>query len=109
MTRSHQRTDDPLRLVVRKLPRRIHAHPRPISVYVYRDADGRPLYVGQSEDLPSRHMAHRMNADWFPDAASFKVLAVLSNRDEARAAEARAIRRLKPLHNIHHNPRKDAA
>ena len=75
------------------------------EVYVYYDADGRPLYVGCTSNFWQRHASHRKLAPWFDDATSFKRTEYPSKAD-ARAEEARLIAKLRPLHNKEHHPER---
>lgn len=70
------------------------------TVYVYVDADGAPLYVGQTSDLTSRDETHRRFSDWRPSAHCCDVLSTHPTRSEAVTAEFLAIQRLRPQHNV---------
>lgn len=73
-------------------------------VYVFIDADDRPLYVGQSGQIRSRISQHRSVSPWWKDAARVRITAA-SDRDGALALEGRLIAELAPLHNVAGNPR----
>lgn len=114
MTKNYRPTD-PLRQTATRLHEASASRGRsgfhfPINIYVYLDAAGEPLYVGQSWDLRTRHGAHRQKSAWFWDATELRVLARTYERSEARRLEAKAIRKLRPRHNVHHNvmPRASA-
>ena len=67
------------------------------DLYRHYDADGRLLYVGISLNHVARLGQHKVNSEWF---RSIKTVTIESfgSRDEARQAEARAIRDELPLH-----------
>lgn len=71
---------------------------RTIAV-VYRlfDASGQLLYVGVTENVRQRWIAHGAKP-WWPLVARH-LLAPYESRDEALAEELRAIRAERPLHN----------
>jgi len=101
-----RRPTDPLRPTVVQVASKIWPAAdwrNPISIYAYYDSEGRALYVGQSFDLLTRHGAHRQRSSWFWDAAEFRIVDRTLDRKETRRLEARAIRSLRPIHNVHHN------
>ena len=75
-------------------------------VYTAFDADRRPLYVGQTGNLSQRMDNHRRYSGWFHDAALVAVIP-FDTRAEAIEAEAWRIDKLRPLHNVQHNPRRE--
>lgn len=69
-------------------------------VYIYRDRDGRALYVGCTSDWATRNSSHKSSQPWFNDALPMEILDVYPDRGSARSAETRAIKQYKPLHNV---------
>jgi len=67
------------------------------ALYRHFDADGRLLYVGITENLPSRDRQHRASP-WHGKIAETKTQWFDSREDAARA-EAQAITTERPLHN----------
>lgn len=69
--------------------------------HVYRafDAFGALLYVGCSMNVGQRVAGHQAASAWWGEVATITV-AHFPNRDEALAAESRAIAEEMPLHNI---------
>lgn len=65
---------------------------------VYDDQD-RLLYIGVTNNMKRRKGYHRSCTEWYPDAARWKVREYIS-RATAEKVEARAIRLLRPMHNI---------
>jgi predicted GIY-YIG superfamily endonuclease len=72
---------------------------KPTDLYRHFDADDRLLYVGISLDAFSRLRQHQQAAGWVSAAVTMRTVTYRS-RDEAFAAEARAIAEEKPLWNI---------
>lgn len=72
-----------------------------MSHYLYKhyDKSGQLLYVGITNNLRVRHVAHKRDSFWFLDIARFKSNKFDTKR-EAVAAEIEAIRELRPLHNV---------
>jgi excinuclease UvrABC nuclease subunit len=69
------------------------------TVYRFRDADGRLLYVGIAEDPEQRILAGHVNGSrWIRHAASIE-LALHADRPAARAAELLAIKTENPVFN----------
>jgi len=89
---------------VRLWPRRKqHRRPRrPVAVYAWYDADDRPLYVGRSNDIGRRIEEHFWQAPWVHGATHMRVLGWHMDRAEAKVAERKAIKALRPGHNIQH-------
>jgi len=75
--------------------------PQDPGVYVFRDADGHPLYVGKSVSLRSRARSHFADADatWTGHAEHVDHQATESELG-ALLLEGRLIRALKPLANV---------
>ncbi len=70
----------------------------PTHLYRHWNAAGELLYVGVTKNLAKRFSTHQSSARWFDDIA--KVTSELfPTLEEARAAEARAIREERPAHN----------
>lgn len=87
---------------------RLRALPRAPGVYLFRDADGRVLYVGKAKDLrrrltgyrnASRRKAHRKMRMLVRLAASLEVRPQESETD-ALLLENRLIRTLRPPYNV---------
>lgn len=74
----------------------------PTSLYRHFDADGILLYVGISLSWPKRTKDHVRGSRWF-DAVVKVEIERFASRDEALAAERRAIQAERPVFNIVHN------
>lgn len=72
------------------------------ALYRLYDGHGHLLYVGISNDVHGRIRTHRMERTWGPSVADVRV-EWFATRAEALAAEANAIRRERPRHNVMHN------
>lgn len=70
------------------------------ALYRHFDAEGRLLYVGISDCLSARDKQHAATAKWHGDVVRTEA-EWLNSRDDAVLAEARAITREKPTHNVH--------
>lgn len=70
----------------------------PCQLYRHYGADGQLLYVGVSQRIAVRHLAHKMGAHWYLHIASIKI-EVFPDRRSALIAEAKAIASENPLHN----------
>lgn len=70
-----------------------------ITVYRAYDTDGRLLYIGCTNNFTRRIGYHRNVTEWYPDAAKW-LRNEYPDRERAEMVEARAIRRLQPIHNI---------
>lgn len=77
-------------------------------IYAYLDSAGTVIYVGRSAALRRRNSHHYHGSEWYSQVAEMRILFETTNRGEAKAAEARAIRELTPTYNIQHNPRAAA-
>jgi DnaJ-class molecular chaperone len=74
----------------------------PCTLYRFRDRKGELLYVGVSGD-PSRRIAqHERSKPWWHAVTQIE-LEHFVTRDEALAAEERAIRVEQPTYNFRHN------
>ena len=73
------------------------------GVYVYRDHEGRPLYVGQTNDMARRDYQHRLESRWRAEAVVVDVLSTHETRRGALDAERKAIAEHAPLYNMRHN------
>jgi len=62
----------------------------------------RTLYIGETNSVPRRMSQHRREKDWWPDNGRIS-WRQYPDRASALEAEARAIRRKHPVHNIQHN------
>lgn len=78
-------------------------------VYAYWNAAGDTLYVGQTSDLSHRRTQHRSKSTWLSESVWHDVLSTHDTAAEALAAEREAIRRYRPLHNVHHVPKEAVA
>lgn len=78
------------------------AAPARFDVYAYYDATDTALYIGQTNNLAARRKAHARTSKWHARAARFALLSSHTTRDEALAAEAKAIATLAPTSNIQH-------
>jgi predicted GIY-YIG superfamily endonuclease len=90
----------------RKCERLSSRNPERWTIYLYEDAEGQPLYVGQTVDLEMRHRQHAtdpISRGWYRLAADLYVLEVLDSRRDALAAERRWIHQVEPRCNIQHN------
>lgn len=90
---------------------RLHSHDSMWSVYCYRDAQGAPLYIGQTFWLEERDRAHavaKKSAAWWPRQVELEVLSRHASADAALEAEREAIVSLAPEFNIQHNKRSAA-
>ena len=79
---------------------------RAFCVYRVFDADGACLYVGMTDNIPSRRNAHKHKSPWAKDAARFILTGPLP-QVHARDLELREIWRLEPPENkrVHHRLR----
>lgn len=103
---------DAIALRVSQVPRPragFHAAPAPASgvddttaLYRLYDASGRLLYVGISNNVHTRIRTHRVEKFWGPDVADARI-EWFTTRAAALSAEATAIRRERPRHNVMHN------
>jgi len=73
--------------------------PLPPAVYRWFDAEDILLYVGMSDDLATRIYGHSNNSPWMRVVARMSVTRY-TTRQEALAAEERAIRKEKPIFNV---------
>lgn len=71
----------------------------PSYLYRYRDACGCLLYVGITDDLDDRDVAHRRDSPWHGLAVK-REFDFFPTRDEAEEAERLAVLREKPAFNI---------
>jgi predicted GIY-YIG superfamily endonuclease len=72
-------------------------------VYICWDADRRPLYVGQTNNVKRRMKEHSGYSGW-TRAVAFMSVIPAKTRAEAVAIEARQIGKLRPVNNVRHNP-----
>jgi len=70
-------------------------------LYRFFDAAGVLLYVGLTDDLPTRYSRHSVMQPWWGEWATFHVTRYAS-RAVLEAAEQIAIKLEKPLHNVVH-------
>lgn len=78
-------------------------------VYAYWNAAGDALYVGQTRKLRERRTSHRNGSAWYPESVWHDVLSTHDTATAALAAEREAIRRYRPLRNVHHVPKEAVA
>lgn len=81
---------------------------RDIFIYAYVSPSDVVVYVGRTWHPSTRHGAHRANAAWWTPDLTFAVVDVVTGWENAKAAEAKAIRELAPVANIAHNRRAAA-
>lgn len=74
----------------------------PTALYRLRDSGGQILYIGISANPLRRWPEHAADKPWWPDVSDLS-MQWFENRPDALAAEARAIRTERPLHNVVHN------
>ncbi len=72
------------------------------ALYRLHDSEGQLLYLGISVDPLRRWPEHAADKPWWPSVANFTT-EWFGTRTAALEAEAEAIRRERPLHNIVHN------
>ncbi len=86
----------------------LSALPHDPGVYIFRDADGRPLYVGKSVDLRTRAAAHfSAGASWTSEAEHVDHQATESELG-ALLLEDRLIKALRPPGNVRGKAEPDA-
>lgn len=44
------------------------------GLYIFRNATGAAIYIGQSQNVPQRLKEHKRRARWYPKVSSVKVL-----------------------------------
>ncbi|TFI30125.1 hypothetical protein [Streptomyces sp. 4R-3d] len=100
-----------LSLTVRFIGGKVDAgnrHPRArTALYRFFGEPGDLLYVGISGDPVLRGSQHASDKNWWSEVFETKV-EWFNNRDVALAHEEAAIKREKPLYNIHHNGKRRA-
>lgn len=74
-------------------------------LYRLRDADGALLYVGVTNDWPSRFKQHQRDKAWFPAVAVTEIVPIGGSRAQLEAIEKAVIQAEKPVHNVMHNLR----
>lgn len=79
------------------------SHPRPTSVYLYRDVNGFLIYVGITSRSVVRQHEHAAGKEWWPFVASQSV-EHFETREAAATRERRLIEKFRPPFNVHHNP-----
>lgn len=70
-------------------------------IYVWRDAWGQALYVGQTTDIVKRTEQHLRKSEWTKEATSLYVRDV--HKNSRLREEKETIQRLKPRYNVKHN------
>lgn len=73
----------------------------PTALYRHFDAKGRLLYIGIAASVTARTIQHSQHSKWASEIDYIKI-EHFPNRKDAMVAEAEAIRREKPMHNIVH-------
>ena len=76
-------------------------HAEPTAIYIYLDAEDRPLYVGITRNEKKRHAEHMLLSDFRKEVARREVF-VCATRRGALDAEAALIRIMKPKFNKMH-------
>lgn len=74
-------------------------------LYRFYSATGQLLYVGITMNPPARWKKHKESKDWWGEVVGI-TLETYPTRDDLQAAERRAIRVERPLHNIVHAKQK---
>lgn len=107
-------TDAETRLIAKgRLPRAVtdkteqmyarQSDPGATAVYTYRDAQGRPVYIGKSNDPVRRDAEHRRaRAPWLEAVQQWDV-AWFPTQVKALEVEAAEIKKWQPIGNIMHN------
>lgn len=72
------------------------------AVYGLYSGNKRPLYVGSTDDLLRRLREHRSRKDWWVEVTRAWV-DTYTDPDRAVAAEYKAIKRYRPVHNVSGN------
>lgn len=72
------------------------------GLYRLYSAQGVLLYVGIADNIPTRLKQHSKDKPWWPEVAS-TAFQQFPSRSEAEAAEKRAIKTERPVHNVMHN------
>lgn len=80
----------------------------PCVYRVWDKTGARLLYIGSTKNWPSRRAQHRVNTWWWQLAKSVD-LTHYATIEEARAAEAEAIRAERPQMNVAHNRAVDVS
>lgn len=78
----------------------------PHRLYRFFGEGGVLLYVGISDDLPTRWTTHRRKKSWWREWREI-TLTPYPSRQTLEAAEIEAIKTERPLHNIVHNRHRD--
>ena len=76
-------------------------HAEPTAVYIYLDAENRPLYVGITRNHKNRHADHMLSSNFRNEVARREVF-VCATRRGALDAEAALIRIMQPKFNKMH-------
>lgn len=71
-----------------------------VCVYIFRDASGDVLYVGQTRHWAARLKVHACRAPWFGAAVSVELLPTYEARDDRLRHELRVIEIHQPSYNI---------
>lgn len=77
---------------------------KPYRVYYCRDVTGSIIYVGCTSNWTIRERMHETDTPWWAEVDVVTFSASWMTRTDALAFEARAIRFLRPRHNVIHNP-----
>jgi hypothetical protein len=77
---------------------------RPHTVYSLRDADDRILYIGCTDNIPSRMSCHKGNKPWWPEVARIGT-EFTGDRDASYRRERELIGQLQPPYNVRHTSR----
>lgn len=79
---------------------------QPTTLYRIFDANGRLIYVGQSQRMGFRMQTHERSSWWFELAARIEI-EEFPTRDAAMAAEVIAIQEEQPAFNVKHTGRPE--
>lgn len=73
--------------------------PRRTALYRCFNSDNAPIYIGVTFDLGPRIAGHSLRSDWWTETVRVEVM-WFDDREDALAAEARAIVEERPRYNI---------
>ena len=72
-------------------------------LYRLRDANGALLYVGVSNDWPTRMKQHQADKPWWSDVLAVELVRMDCSRRQLEAIEKAVIKAEAPIHNVVHN------
>lgn len=81
-------------------------NPRPVEhLYRLRDTASTLLYVGITNNWPSRMKQHQGDKPWWHEVAAVELVAVIGTRTQLEAIERAVIKTEEPVYNVRHNRR----